>query len=162
MTFEEKLAKLSKISKDRTDQLERNKNVWIQKVNDLYKDIGDWFAEYLQKGYMSVDYDPLEIAECEEFLMHTQVMQLNLGGDQGPSVTFEPTGINIVGAFGKIDLHYRGHKDEGVFLLLIEDDDGEFRWEIWKSRRQREDVRAFNKETFEEMLDEWLDKWAGI
>jgi len=58
--------------------------------------------------------------------------------------------------------NYRGHRDEGVFLLLIEDDDGKFRWEIWKSRKQQEDVKKFNKETFEGMLDEWLEKWAGI
>ena len=94
--------------------------------------------------------------------MHTRVMQLNLGGDQGPSVIFEPTGINIAGAFGKMDLHYRGHKDEGVFLLLIRDDDGKFRWEIWKSRKQREDVTKFDKETFEGLLDRWLEKWAGF
>ncbi|MCP4104247.1 MAG: hypothetical protein GY749_01705 [Desulfobacteraceae bacterium] len=161
MEFEEKLAKLAKINKDRSDQLERNKNIWIQEVNNLYKNIGNWFAEYIKKGYMSVDYDNLQVAECEEFLMNTQIMRLNLGGEQGPSVIFEPTGINIVGAMGKIDLYYRGHKDEGVFLLLFENGE-KFHWEIWKSRKQQEDIMKFNEETLKKMIDEWLEKWIEI
>lgn len=89
-------------------------------------------------------------------------MELGLGGEHGPSVIFEPTGINIAGAFGRIGLYYRGHKDKGVSLLLIRDENGKFRWEVRKGGRREEEVIQFGRETFERMLDRWLEKWAGI
>ncbi len=35
MEFEEKLAELAKMNKDRSEQLENNKNIWIQEVRDF-------------------------------------------------------------------------------------------------------------------------------
>ncbi len=161
MDFKEKLEKLSQENRARTQALENNKQIWIHELNNLYQLIEKWFHEYKENGYISVDYHPLESAECEEFLMDTNIMELNLGG--GPSVILEPTGINIVGAFGKIDLYQRGHKDEKIFLLLIENEGNrkERHWEVWKNRKQQERV-LFNKDAFEKILDEWLEKWTSV
>jgi hypothetical protein len=111
---------------------------------------------------MSIEYELLQEAECVEFLENTHIMYLNLGGEQGPSVVFYPTGINISGALGKINLYFRGHIEEGIFLLLIEDDNEKFHWEIRKNRMEKENIIIFNKETFEIVLNDWLDKWTDI
>ena len=157
MDFKEKLAKIAEINKNRTDNLEQDKNRWIQEVNKLYKDINDWFNEYIKEDYMAIEFNSLKHIEYEEFIDNIQIMELELGG--GPSVILEPTGINVIGAFGKINLYLRGHKDEKVLLLLVENGDEKLQWELWKNRK---DTIIFNKKTFEKLLDEWLDKWAGI
>lgn len=160
MNFEEKLEKLTQENRERMQQLESNKQIWIQELEGLYKQIEKWFNEYITNGYISVEYHPLQSAECEEFLLETQIMELSLGG--GPSVILEPTGINVVGAFGKVDLYLRGHKDKKIFLLLIENDENtEARhWEIWKNRKQKEQM-IFNKVAFEKILDEWIEIWTS-
>ncbi len=159
MELKERLAKLSEANKGRFEQLEIDKNRWINEVKNLYRDIEDWFSEYISQEFLIIDYHTLKDAECEEFIMETSIMELKLGG--GPSVFLEPTGINIVGAFGKIDLYFQGHKNEKIFVLLIEKHNNELHWEIWKRKRQQETI-LFNKETFEELLNEWLEKWTEI
>jgi len=57
-------------------------------------------------------------------------MYLNFGDDLGPSIVFEPTGINIAETLGKIDLYYLGHKEEIVYLLLIKENDKTFTWQM--------------------------------
>jgi len=159
MEFKEKLARLTEINKACSKQLERNEKIWIQQVNKLYKDIENWFGEYIQERYITVDYELLDyIDHLDEEI---NKVYLNLGGEQGPSIIFEPTGINIVGAIGKIDLYFRGHKEDGIFLLLIEEDNEQLYWEMRKSRKQLE-TDKFSKESFEKLIDKWLDKWAEI
>ena len=160
MNFKEKLEKLTQANRVSMQQLENNKQIWVQELNNLYLQINKWFNEYIENGYIIIDNYSLQSAECEEFLMETQIMELNLGG--GPTVILEPTGINIVGAFGKIDLYLRGYKDKKVFLLLIENEENKEarHWEIWKNRKQKERM-MFNKEAFEKILNEWIEKWTS-
>jgi hypothetical protein len=40
-------------------------------------------------------------------------------------------------------------------------DSEKLHWEIWKSKKQKERI-PFNKDTFEKLMDEWLEKWAEI
>jgi hypothetical protein len=163
MNLKAKLVELSRISQNRSDDLERNKKIWIQEVNKLYKVIiNDWFREYIEDGYMSYEHHPLDDAECVEFFENTQILELKLGGEYGDSVILEPAGINVAGALGKIDLYFQGHRNDGVFLLLIEEDDGQFDWEIWKSGRQKEAPERFNRESFEKLIGGWLEKWADV
>ncbi|HGY12063.1 MAG TPA: hypothetical protein ENK36_06840 [Desulfobacterales bacterium] len=108
---------------------------------------------------MTFEYHQLDDAECEDFLLETSIMELNIGN--GPTVVLEPFGINIIGAFGKIDMYFRGHKDEEVLLLLIESADEQFHWELWKNRKQEEKI-LFNKDSYEKLLDTWLEKWTEV
>ncbi|MDM8543031.1 hypothetical protein QUF90_18300 [Desulfococcaceae bacterium HSG9] len=162
MEFKEKLDKLTKLNRERSGQLERNKKIWIKEVNTLYKTIEEWFDEYIQKGRIIIDFEKLQYAECEEFFLETHIMLLNFGGEQGLTVIVEPTGINIAGALGKIDIYFRGHKDESFFLLLIEDDLENFHWEIRINKKSQTDLIKFTKESFENILNECLDKWTDI
>jgi len=60
------------------------------------------------------------------------------------SVVLEPT-----------DLYVRGHKDEKISLLLIQDEgNGEkLHWEVWKSRKQKKGI-PFDKNVFEKLMNE--------
>ncbi len=102
---------------------------------------------------------PLEHIEHEEFSENISIMELSLAG--GSRIILEPTGTNIIGAFGKADLYFRGHGEEKVLLLLIENEDERLRWELWKSSDER-DKFPFTQDTFEKLLNRWLEKWAEI
>jgi len=159
MEFKEKLAKLAEKNKNRFQRLEEDKKVWISEVKKLYRDIIAWFKESVECGYIVPDYPPLQHVEYEEFFEELSIMELELGG--GPCVVLEPTGINIIGAFGKIDLYLRGHKEEKIMLLLIERQKNELRWELWKNNKDH-NKSPFNKDTFEKLLSEWIDKTDKI
>jgi len=60
MEFKEKLDKLTKLNRERSDQLERNKKIWIKDVNNLHKNIKKWFDEHIQKGHIVIDYEQLQ------------------------------------------------------------------------------------------------------
>ena len=149
------------MNKYRAGQMAAVRDTWIREANRLHEEIENWFHEYLEQGYMSVEYRELQYAECEDFFLGIRIMELNLGG--GVSVILEPTGTNVIGAFGKTDLYLRGHKDKKIFLLLIREEEEieRFHWEVWKNRKQREQI-LFDKKIFEEILDQWLERLAKI
>ena len=161
MGFREKLVKLSEINQHRADQLEAVRRTWVQEVNALYKAITeDWFDEYMKEGYVTVEHRELQYAESEDIFLGTYMMVLNFGG--GVSAVLEPIGTNVIGAFGKIELYLRGHKDKYISLLLIREEGiGGFHWEVWKNRKQRDQI-LFDRKTFEEILDEWLERLAKV
>ncbi|MDM8548663.1 hypothetical protein QUF72_01245 [Desulfobacterales bacterium HSG2] len=161
MGFREKLVKLSEINQYRADQLETVRETWIREVKALYKAItDDWFGEYVEQGYVTVEYRELQYAESEDIFMYTRIMVLNFGG--GVSAVLEPIGTNVIGAFGKIELYLRGHKDKKISLLLVrEEETGGFHWEVWKGRRQREQI-LFDRKIFEKILEEWLERLAKV
>jgi len=179
MEFKEKLAKITEKSKSCAEQSEQDNKIWIEKVQELYQNIQNWFAEYIQQGYIDIEFpdrdlliemgtelideydDEGNISLVREVEKLTKIwnMELNIGGKY--LVILEPTGINIIGAFGKINLYFQGHKDEQIFLLLIKDEKEGFYWELLRNRKQKDKI-LFTKESFEKLLDEWLEKWAEI
>ncbi|HAO22043.1 MAG: hypothetical protein BWK80_17190 [Desulfobacteraceae bacterium IS3] len=159
MEFKEKLAKLAEKNKTHVQKLEQDKITWIREVKKLYEDIENWLKESIDCGHIVAEYYSLQHIEYEEFIEQLFIMELTLGG--GPCVVLEPTGINIIGAFGKIDLYLRGHKEEKIMLLLIERQKNELRWELWKNNKDH-NKSPFNKDTFEKLLSEWIDKTDKI
>jgi len=156
MSFGEKLAKLAEL-KSMTD-LERREEIWCDEVHKLYDRIEKWLKEHMDAGYVNTNSYQDESDEYEYYVI--PALELFLAYEF--RVVLEPTGINVTGAFGKADLYWEGHKDEKVSLLLIQDEEDnseKLRWEIWKGRRQ-EDRIPLNKETFESLLNEWLERWA--
>ncbi|MDM8548522.1 hypothetical protein QUF72_00540 [Desulfobacterales bacterium HSG2] len=159
MQFRERVARLAEKHRDRADDTEKERMTWIAEVRRLYENIEEWFGELTEAGYMSVEYSQLEHIEHEDFSENISIMELCFAG--GSRIIIEPTGTNIIGAFGKADLYFRGHREEKVLLLLIENEDRHLRWELWKSSDER-DKFPFTRNTFEKLLNGWLEKWAEI
>ncbi|RLC14578.1 MAG: hypothetical protein DRI57_14220 [Deltaproteobacteria bacterium] len=159
MDFRKRVARLAEKYKDRAENTEKERMTWISEVRRLYENIGEWFRELTDAGQMTIEYSPLQHIEHEEFSENIRIMELNLGG--GPRIILEPTGTNIIGAFGKADLYFRGHREEKVLLLLIENEDKRLSWELWKSSDRR-DRFPFTQDTFESLLNRWLDRWAEV
>ena len=75
------------------------------------------------------------------------------------TIVLEPTGSNVDGAIGKMNLYFQGHRDEGIFLLLIEEDNEQLYWEMRESIKQLEHEQ-FSQKTFEQLIDKWSNKWS--
>ncbi len=159
MEFKEIVSKVAQNYKDRSKIEIRNTKIWIEKVGELYQKIEEWLNEYIEKGDIIVETGEPQIYHFDDDIEETCTMYLNFGGDLGPSIVFEPTGINIAEALGKIDLYYLGHKEEIVYLLLIKENDKTFTWQMMKSSNNYE---KFSKELFEKQIGEWIVKWADI
>jgi len=160
MEFNEKVAKFAEISKDHSEQLERNEQIFDQQIDKLYKDIQSWFNESIQKEHINVDFNQQnQLLLSDDIIIDT--MCLNFGnGEQSFTIVLAPTGNNAVGAIGKIDLYFQGHIDESIFLLLIEEDCEQFYWEMRKGRKLMEPEK-FGKEVFEQLIDKWSNKWSN-
>ncbi len=158
MEFREIVSKVAQNYKDRSKIEIRNTKIWIEKVGELYQKIEEWLNEYIEKGDIIVETGEPQIYDFDDDVEETYTMYLNFGDDLGPSIVFEPTGINIAETLGKINLYYLGHKEEIVYLLLIKENDKTFTWQMKCSNN----YEKFSKELFEKQIGEWMIKWADI
>ncbi len=159
MDFKEIVSRVSQNYKDRSKIEAMNIKIWIEEVNKLYKKIQEWLGEFIEQGDIIVEAGESQYYEFDDDVESTNTLYLNFGGDRGPSIVFEPAGINIAEALGKIDLYYLGHKEEIVSLLLVKESDEDFHWKIMKSSQ---DCKEFSKESFEDQISEWMIKWADV
>lgn len=158
MEFREIVSKVAQNYKDRSKIEIRNTKIWIEEVEKLYQKIKEWLNEYIEKGDIIVEAGEPQIYDFDDDVEETYTMYLNFGDDLGPSIVFEPTGINIAETLGKINLYYLGHKEEIVYLLLIKENDKTFTWQMKCSNN----YEKFSKELFEKQIGEWMIKWADI
>ncbi len=158
MEFREIVSKVAQNYKDRSKIEIRNTKIWIEEVEKLYQKIKEWLNEYIEKGDIIVETGEPQIYDFDDDVEETYTMYLNFGDDLGPSIVFEPTGINIAETLGKINLYYLGHKEEIVYLLLIKENDKTFTWQMKCSNN----YENFSKELFEKQIGEWMIKWADI
>ena len=121
MEFKEIVSKVAQNYKDRSKIEAINTKIWIDEVKKLYQKIEEWLAEYIEHSDIIIEIGEFQNYDVDNDIEATYTMYLNFGGDFGPSIVFEPTGINIAEALGKIDLYYLGHKEEIVSLLLIKE-----------------------------------------
>jgi hypothetical protein len=108
-----------------------------------------------------MNFNISNITITEEFLGAYEIPRLELFlGEKGLSerieevVIFEPVGRNVIGANGKIDIYLRGRISDKALLLLMRDDNENLHWELTKNKKDRV---VFDKNNFENLLDEWLN-----
>ncbi len=156
MSLKDKLKTLSEKETQHIDLLNAE-NSYINHVNQLYnKIIDEWFNEYFDKGYMTFKFEQINLIEDQTGKY--EINQLYIFLQKGPAIVFEPVGTNIIGANGKVDLYLHGKKADKYMLLLLQNEQKEYYWELWKSRRKK-DQHLFHKNYFEEIIEDWLEDW---
>lgn len=152
MNLEEKLRAAVERAGAQREHEEARKSLWIEKVSSLYKEVQEWLRPYVEKGYMTLSRSKTTVSE--ELVGDYEIEELRISaGDE--TFMFRPHAMNVIGASGRIDLFLRGYRSEALVLLLLEDAEGNERWEVRESKSTgfRKD---FNKETLEEILYRWL------
>lgn len=159
MEFKEIVSRVIQTYKELSKIEAVNIKTWIDEVHKLYQTIQEWLSEYIDQGDVIVEQGEFQHYEFNDDVGTTYTMHIYFGSDLGPSIVFEPTGINIAEALGKIDMYYLGHKEDAVSLLLTKESDEGLSWKIMKNSNN---CKNFSKELFERQIIEWMTKWAGV
>lgn len=155
MSLEEKLKKISSGRKknDAEADWNRQRDIWTDRVDMLYRDIRNWLKSYIDKNYMSLHFYEITLSEEPIGKYDISVLEIDLGE---ASAVFRPVGRNIIGADGRVDIYMNGHFSDRKMLILREDDEGQnFQWELWESADGK-NRKPFDREVLEKTLDEWL------
>lgn len=155
MEFKNIVSTVAKNYRERSVKETDRIRTWIKEVNKLYKKVESWLNENIEKKEIIVEYGENQYYDEDNF---TNSLYLTIGDENGPSIVFEPTGTNVSDAIGKIDLYFRGHKEELVHLLLFEENGQGYEWKLMKNSN---DISVFSRKVFEEQITEWLSKWAS-
>lgn len=156
MEFKHIISEVARNYREKSENEAKRIGIWIREVQELYKEIEGWLSEHIEKNEIII-----ESGECQYYDEYNSAfsLYLTIGDEDGPSIVFEPTGTNVSDAIGKIDLYFRGHKEELVHLLLFKDNDEKYKWKMMKNSNN---IIVFSKKIFEKQITEWLSKWANI
>ncbi|HVC95993.1 MAG TPA: hypothetical protein VND64_20055 [Pirellulales bacterium] len=146
-------------SSQKTDvNWDQRKLEWLADVGRLFANVKQWLAEMRQQGLIQVD-DSGTTDLREEHLGSYQAprLEISVPGTESFKIVFEPVGRYILGARGRVDVYPRGLYGRKYMLILVERDDGQCVWELWKSKYAR-DKRAFDKQALEDIIEEWLNE----
>ncbi|MCP4345706.1 MAG: hypothetical protein GY795_09295 [Desulfobacterales bacterium] len=154
MNLEDKLKKISQNRKKKDSEInwDKKRDTWIDQVSRLYEDIEKWLKTYIEKDYISLHFYELSLFEENIGKYDISVLELDLGE---PSVVFRPVGTNIIGADGRVDVYMNGHLSDKKMLILREEKEQIFQWELWDTT-DKNDRKPFDHEAFEKILNEWL------
>ncbi|MCP4108955.1 MAG: hypothetical protein GY749_26060 [Desulfobacteraceae bacterium] len=154
MNLEEKLKKISQNRKKKDSEInwDKKRDTWIDQVSKLYEDIEKWLETYIEKNYISLHFYEIALSEENIGKYDISVLELDLGE---PSVVFRPVGANIIGADGRVDVYMNGHLSDKKMLILREEKEQIFQWELWDTT-DKSDRKPFDCEALEKILDEWL------
>jgi hypothetical protein len=154
MSLKEKLVRLTEEQKKSAADKRTERDFWTEQVYKLYDEIQTWFREYIDEGYVKPDFIKTLLYEAGEY--EIDILELNLNG---PVVVLEPMGCNFTGALGGIAVYLSSYKAHKVMLLLMKDDNGNPYWELRKNRKDR---TFFNRQAFENLLEDWLDNTPDL
>jgi len=152
MALKEKLKKLAEKAAEQKVDWEASKSGWISSVHDLYDDIESWLAPWKEQSYIATTRTL--VPKSEEPLGDYEIEKMEItAGDE--TIVLEPFRTIIIGGHGRIDIYRRGFKFDAQMLILMKDSGGKSRWELWKDRFAGPKL-PFNKDTLEQLMDEWL------
>ncbi len=154
MSFKEKLIQLAEENKKSSSEKRKERDFCTEQVYRLYEEVQSWFREYTEGGYIKPGFTKTLLYEAGEY--EIDILELNLNG---PVVILEPMGCNFTGALGGMALYLSGYKAHRVMLLLMRDENGMPYWELRKSRKER---YHFDREVFENLLEDWLESTPDL
>ena len=113
--FDEFLARQESIPEQSIDWM-RERDEWLAHLEQFYRDVEQYLADYVDAGKVKVSYESKEI--FEEFIGNytAKVLLLDVAGHKA---RFDPIGANLIGAKGRVDLE--GARGKARFVLVDED-----------------------------------------
>ncbi|MFW5658476.1 MAG: hypothetical protein ACOCZ8_00715 [Bacteroidota bacterium] len=150
-SFEEFLKSQTESKSETPVDWERRKDLWLNSIKQLYRQVRDWLRTYKDDGY------PIEILEevpdiyIEEKLLgayKAERLNFKVGRHQ---FQFQPVGTVIVGAQGRVDIYGPYGK-----RLLIKPELGEEKrkWYVVDPNNRSGNQLPFSEETFQKIIVE--------
>ena len=153
MALKEKLKQdLESRDKSQVDW-DKRKQEWISSVNELNSQIKTWFSDYEAEGL--VKFKLTQKQKTEEYIGQYKVNVLHMLFANDKEIIIEPMGTLIIGAWGRLDVYFRGYNSEKQYILRSREDNGNFSWQIVNAQNKRE-IRPLTKEALEELIEKWF------
>ena len=92
------------------------KDLWLQKVNDLYADIQSWMAEYITKGQVLISNESITLTEEYIGTYQAPALRIKIGAER---IDITPVGTLIIGGNGRVDITGKAGK---TMLILSHKD----------------------------------------
>ncbi len=154
MSLKDKLEKINKEASLPSIDIENVKKEWVSKVEKLYNQIKDWFSSYIDDGL----FDIVEKSKIitEENLGGYDIKQLECKFGKN-CLVIEPMGRDILGAWGRVDVYFRGNKSDKYMLVLLGEEFNSAAWHLL-SFQDKSKRMEWNKENLEKLIENWIDK----
>jgi len=154
MSLKEKLQKLNESAPITNSDWQKKKDDWQKQIEAVLKATKEWFKPYIESNLFQLKETKKDITE--EFIGTYTVNQLEFEFGSFRLV-FEPVGLNIIGAMGRIDVFFRGNKTDKYILILLETKEGEAKWFIapFKDKTLRVEYTNAN---IESIIETWIDQ----
>lgn len=95
---------------DRKDQIQK----WNLEIQKLYSQVEIWLKTSLQKNYVTLDKKPIQLEEEGPGKYTVESLEILVGKGK---IIFEPIGMFIIGARGRVDILGPYGKKEMLLLL---------------------------------------------
>lgn len=154
MSLKDKLEKLNKETSSQKVDLERVKKDWLEKIDELYSQTNDWFDSYIKEGLFTVVEKEKKINEEHLGVYQTKQLEYEFGQN---CLVIEPMGRNIIGAWGRVDVYFRGNKSDKYILVLLGEKFESATWYLSSFQDKRKRLE-WNKENLEKLIENWIDK----
>jgi hypothetical protein len=99
---------------DRKNQIQK----WNQEIQKLYTQVEQWLKSSIQKKYVTVEKKPIVLEEENLGKYNVESLEIHIGKGK---IIFEPIGMLIIGARGRIDV--TGPYGRKEMLLLLGDNE---------------------------------------
>lgn len=154
MGLKDKLQKISKTETTKKVDLKKVLSEWQKQVQITLTKTQDWLKPYLEQGLLKVVENEKTINE--EIFGEYKVKQLEYEFGKYRLV-FEPMGRNILGAWGRIDVYFRGNKTDKYVLVLLGEKFETSKWYLSSFQNKSKRIE-FNKENLEKLIEDWIDQ----
>jgi hypothetical protein len=146
----DKLKQLEQEKKATAETVRSRVDAWQKSVTALFNRIENEFADLSTAGLASFHRDRIRLTEELSGSYGIEQLRVHVGGRD---IFFEPVGLWIIGAAGRVDLYPHGQRHRGYMLLRQSDADG---WAITLKEIEPGTKRNFqplNRETLEQAIE---------
>ena len=150
----DKLKQIAASQPDSSLDGDARQKAWVKHVNGLYRHLKTWLSDSAKSGHISFNVQKVTLSEDNLGSYEMDALELDLVGAH--QIIFQPVEMNILGAVGRIDVYHRGYNPHKVMLLLHDEGNNKFHWELWKGFK-KEAQQTFNKGALEALLSQWIE-----
>lgn len=135
---------------------EKEKKLWIESVNTLYKNIELWLKDYKDKKLLDFYYSEIDLDETDIGKYTIHQMHIKLPDEE---IKLTPLGTMLIGAFGRIDIE---NKYKNVRLILVPEESKTIKVKT-TILKNGNDPKIENNETYKTQEEKWANlKWKII
>ena len=151
--LKELLRKKKEKMEQRFPEWEKQRDEWIARVKELYKELHGWLKPLEDEEYLKISYTDISISEAQIGVYSVQKMLITFFNNQ--KIELEPVGLHVVGNDGRIDMKFASQ----TMMLIGSPDEG--KWMFMERREDKENPTSWNfdHESLRSFLTDFIEEF---